>query len=270
MPVPIHPSFGLGRLVHGITETFALEYELRREFENDVPEMIPLQYRLNEFVVHTLGSALRAGLAAVLAVTLLLPASGQTPPPSKKPADTKTSQEAKKSAADPALTPTTTSAPVDPKTFKIGSEDVLRIQVWKEPELGGVMSVRPDGVITVDLLGEIHASGLTPEQLTQKLKDEYAKLINNPIVIVSVQQVRSKKYYLSGGLVHNGEVPLVVPTTVMEAISISGGFTEFANKKKVVILRGDKRFYFNYNEVVKGKKLEQNIYLESGDFIIVN
>ncbi|MBK5294470.1 MAG: polysaccharide biosynthesis/export family protein [Acidobacteriia bacterium] len=212
----------------------------------------------------------RTGVVCLLSGMLCLAAPGQVQQGGKQAADT---AEKKRIANEPVpIAPPGigTAAPVDPKSYKIGSEDVLRIQVWKEPELGGLMTVRPDGIITVDLVGEIQASGLTPDQLTQKLKEEYAKLINNPIVIVSVHQVRSKKYYLSGGLMRNGEVPLVVPTTVMEALSIAGGFTEFANKKKVVILRGDKRYFFNYNEVAKGKKLEQNIYLENGDFIIVN
>jgi polysaccharide export outer membrane protein len=166
--------------------------------------------------------------------------------------------------------PTGSGSPVDPKMYKIGPEDVLRIRVWKEPELGGEVAVRPDGMISVDLIGEIQANGLTPEQLTQKLKEEYGKIVINPVVMVSVQAVRSKKYYLTGNLLKTGAVPLVVPTTVLEALSMAGGFTDFADKKNIVILRGDKRLKFNYNDVIKGKNMSQNIYLENGDFVIVN
>jgi polysaccharide biosynthesis/export protein len=162
------------------------------------------------------------------------------------------------------------ASPVDPKMYKIGPEDVLRIKIWKEPELGGDVAVRPDGMISVDLVGEIQANGLTPEQLTVKLKEEYAKIVINPVVMVSVLAVRSKKYYLTGNLLKTGAVPLVVPTTILEALSMAGGFTEFANKKKIVILRGDKQLHFNYNDVIRGKNMSQNVYLENGDFVIVN
>lgn len=177
-------------------------------------------------------------------------------------------QETEPKPEAPLSEPSGVSA-VDPKVYKIGAEDVLRIRVWKEPELGGDVAVRPDGMISVDLVGEVQANGLTPEQLTQKLKEEYAKIVNNPVVMVSVQAVRSKKYYLTGNILRTGQIPLVVPTTVLEALSMAGGFTEFANKKRIIILRGDKRLYFNYNDVIEGKKMEQNIYLENGDFIIV-
>jgi len=162
------------------------------------------------------------------------------------------------------------AAPVDPKTYKIGPEDVLRLLVWREPELSGMVGVRPDGMITIPLVGEIQVNGLTPLELAAKLKEEYSKLVNNPVVSVEVTQVRSKKYYLSGNVNRPGQFPLVVPITVLEALTLGGGPSEFANKKKIVIMRGTKRFYFNWNEVIKGKNLDQNIYVENGDFIIVN
>jgi polysaccharide export outer membrane protein len=163
-------------------------------------------------------------------------------------------------------------APVDPKSFRVGPEDVLGIEVWQEPQLSGMVAVRPDGVITVRLIGEQQVNGLTPEQIKEKLTGEFSKLVNNPIVMISVQQVRSKKYLITGtGVQRQGEFPLVVPTTVLDALVRSGGFTEFADKKKIIIKRGETRFYFNYNDYVKkGKNPEQNRYLESGDLIIVN
>ncbi len=170
--------------------------------------------------------------------------------------------EAKPSAESP-------SAPVDPRTYKIGPEDVLSVRVWREPELSGLVTVRPDGMITAALVGDIQVNGMTPEALGDKLKAAYATYINNPIVQVAVQAVRSKKYYVTGQIQRTGAFPLIVPTTVMEALAQSGNFADFANKKKIVVMRGDKRFQFNYNEVVKGKNLDQNIYLENGDFIIV-
>jgi polysaccharide export outer membrane protein len=163
-------------------------------------------------------------------------------------------------------------APVDPKTYKIGPEDVLTIKVWQEPQLSSIVQVRPDGVISPDLIGELQVNGLTPEQLKERLTTEFSKLVNNPLVNVQVSSVRSKKYFMTGpGLLRNGEYTLVVPTTVLEALVRAGGFTEWANKKKIIIMRGDKRFFFNYNDYVKkGKNPESNIYVENGDLIIVN
>jgi polysaccharide export outer membrane protein len=193
---------------------------------------------------------------------------GQQPAQESNPADPDASRHGSLSEeAKPA--PDGAPAPVDPKAYRIGPEDVLRIQVWREPELSGLVTVRPDGMITVNLAGDIPVNGMTPEALSARLKEEYAKFINNPIVQVSVQAVRSKKYYVAGQIERTGAFPLIVPTTVMQALAQAGSFSDFANRKKIVIMRGDKRFTFNYNEVVKGKNLDQNIFLENGDFIIV-
>jgi polysaccharide biosynthesis/export protein len=95
-------------------------------------------------------------------------------------------------------------------------------------------------------------------------------VLNDPVITVRMASIRSSKYYVTGSVSKTGMYPLVVPTTVLEAITLAGGFTEFANKKKVVILRKGKQHYFNYNDVIKGKKIEQNLALENGDFIVVN
>jgi len=133
--------------------------------------------------------------------------------------------------------------------------------------------VRPDGKITLQLLGEMQAAGLTPEGLTQQIFEGLSKLkktIDKSEVTVTVQTVNSRKYYIQGEVYRAGQFPLLVPTTVLEALGNSGGFKEFANQKKVVILRkGGQRFHFNYKEVIAGKKLEQNILLQPGDQIIV-
>jgi polysaccharide export outer membrane protein len=160
-------------------------------------------------------------------------------------------------------------APVDPKTYVIGSEDVLAVRVWKEPEASGVVSVRPDGKITLVLGGDVQASGLTPEQLSKSVGDILANYMNRPQVTVIVQEVRSKKYYISGEVGRPGAFPLVVPTTIVEALTQAGGFREFANQKKIIVMRGAKRITFNYKDYIKGKKLEQNIQLENGDHIVV-
>jgi polysaccharide export outer membrane protein len=161
------------------------------------------------------------------------------------------------------------AAPVDPKTFKIGPEDVLAIDVWKEPDLSGLVQVRPDGRISPRLIPEVEVAGLTPDQLSEKLRAEFGKLVLNPIVQVVVREVRSRKYYINGNVSKTGAFPLVVPITVLEALTIAGGLNEWADKKNIIIMRGDKRLKFNYKDVIKGKNMSQNIFLENGDFVIV-
>jgi len=160
-------------------------------------------------------------------------------------------------------------APVDPKTYVIGPEDLITVEVWREPDFTKIHVVRPDGKITIPLIGDVQSAGLTPERLAAQLASFLKEYINDPQVTVGVQQVNSKKYSITGGVNKTGSYPLVVPTRVFDALSQAGGFREFANKKDIVIVRGDRRIKFNWDEVVKGKKLEQNIFLENGDTIIV-
>ncbi|MCC6366671.1 MAG: polysaccharide biosynthesis/export family protein [Bryobacterales bacterium] len=159
--------------------------------------------------------------------------------------------------------------PVDPKTYKLGPEDIIMIKVWREPDLSGPVFVRPDGKISMPLVGELQAAGQTPAQLGQQITDALSKVMNKPEVFIAVQQVNSKKYYIIGEVNRTGVFPLVTTTTVLEAIGAAGGLKEFANGKKIVIVRGSKRIKFNYKEVVDGKNLQQNITLENGDQIIV-
>lgn len=160
------------------------------------------------------------------------------------------------------------AAPVDPKTYRIGAEDVLSIRVWRENDLSSSVVVRPDGKITLPLAGEVEAAGLTPEQLTAKVTEALSKYLNKPEVIIAVVSVQSKRYFLSGNVGRSGPVPLVTPTTVLQALSASG-LGQWAKKNKIIIMRGTQRLKFNYDEVIKGKKLEQNIYLQDGDHIYV-
>ena len=164
---------------------------------------------------------------------------------------------------------TLVAAPVDPRTYEIGPEDVLNIFVWREPDFTRVVQVRPDGKFNLPLIGDIVAAGLTPEKLGENLTESLSKIINKPEVSVSLQSVQSKKFYLVGGVNRTGSFPLVVPITILEALTNAGGFREYAKKNKVLIMRGKERIKFNYNEVIKGKKLEQNILVENGDYIVV-
>jgi polysaccharide export outer membrane protein len=186
------------------------------------------------------------------------------------PATQKTAEESAEAVKAPAgITAMPTAAPVDPSKFEIGAEDILRIAVWKEPELSTAVQVRPDGKITLPLIGEIRAAGETPESLKNKIVSALSEYINKPEVMVSLQSVQSRRYYISGEVGRPGTFPLVVPVTVLEALTNAGGFREFANTKKIRILRNNKIIYFNYNDVSKGKNLSQNIQIENGDHIFV-
>ncbi|MBS1832361.1 MAG: polysaccharide biosynthesis/export family protein [Acidobacteria bacterium] len=191
------------------------------------------------------------------------------PPPVKqeetkpeRPAQGETGDRAKPSAAGVGLA-------VDPTAYLIGGEDVISIQTWRHPEFSFNMAVRPDGKISVPLVGEMQIGGMTPDAFSKKFAEAIGDYVRSPEVFVQVLDVRSKKYFIDGEVFKAGEYPLVARVRVLEALSKAGGFRDFANKKKIRILRGTQTFKFNWEEVVKGKKVEQNIYIENGDHIIV-
>ncbi len=187
----------------------------------------------------------------------------------QKPPEPPPAEAAKSEAVVPGEAARTLPASVDPNKFDLGAEDVIFIRVWREPDLTGTHVIRPDGKITLPLVGELAAAGQTPAALQKSLAESFSKFINNPQVTVQVQAVRSKRYYVTGEIFRPGAYPLVVPTTVFEAVTLAGGFREFANKKKITIARGKNRLKFNYNDVIKGKNLGQNVLIEDGDTIIV-
>jgi polysaccharide export outer membrane protein len=141
--------------------------------------------------------------------------------------------------------------------------------VWNEPEFSGPVAVHQDGKITLPLVGDLQAGGKTPNEVQETIADSLKTLVKKPLVTVTVQDVGSKRYYMDGLIARPGEYALVVPTTILEAISKAGGLQDFANSKKIYILRGDQRIYFNYRDVIRGKHLEQNIKLQPGDHIVV-
>jgi polysaccharide export outer membrane protein len=160
-------------------------------------------------------------------------------------------------------------ASVDTNTYKVGPADVLMVKVWNEDKFTGPVVVHQDGKITMPLVGDLEAGGFTPHEIEATITKALSKELRKPIVTVTVQSVESKKYYLDGEVNHPGEFPLDRPTTILEAISKAGGLQDFANKKKIYILRGDKKIPFNYKEVINGKNMAQNIPLEPGDHIFV-
>jgi polysaccharide export outer membrane protein len=161
--------------------------------------------------------------------------------------------------------------PVNPQTYLIGPEDILRIEVFRDNDMSRVVNVRPDGKITLPLIGDLQAEGLTPERLGVQLKEALSQFNNNPEVTITVLAVNSKSFMVTGKVNRAGKFNLVMPIRVFDALGLTGGFQDFANTKKITIVRGADRLYFNYNDYVKGKKeaLNQNIWIQSGDTILV-
>ena len=162
------------------------------------------------------------------------------------------------------------SVPQDEHPFILGAEDMITILVYGSAEFSGAHLVRPDGKITLPFLGDVAAAGLSPIELGNVIRDRLKKYLVDPDVSVSVNAVNSKRFYIQGEVNKTGAFPLLVPTKVLEALVNAGGFRDFANQKNIVIMRmTGERLSFNYKEVIKGKKMDQNIYLKPGDIIIV-
>lgn len=160
-------------------------------------------------------------------------------------------------------------------SYIIGDDDVLAINVWNEPdELKQPVPVRPDGKISLPLVGDIQAAGRTPVQLQGDIAAKLQDYIHHPEVTVIVQKINSKKFNILGRVMKPGAYPLSTTTTVLDAIAQAGGFQDFAKQKDIYVLRKtpngtESRLPFNYKEVIKGRNLEQNIKIEPNDTIVV-
>lgn len=172
-----------------------------------------------------------------------------------------------------AAQPTPARSATDDPTYVIGPEDMLGIAVWKEPDFSSTVPVRPDGKISMPLLGDVEASGKTPTQLAEDLTVKLKKYIDDPRVTVVVTAINSKRIYILGEVNHPGTINMSPNMTVLQAISAAGGPTAYANTKKISILRTvqgkQTKFAFNYKEVIKGNDTQQNIQLMAGDTIVV-
>ena len=164
------------------------------------------------------------------------------------------------------------SAAVDPH-YVIGGQDVLDISVWKEAELTRIVPVRPDGKISLPLLNDVQAAGLTPTQLAEQLTESLKKFVSNPQVTVIVTQINSQRIYVLGEVTRAGAYPLLPSMTILQGLSSAGGFTQFANLKKIYMLRTENgkqvKYPFNYKTVVGGKSPDENVILKAGDTIVV-
>jgi len=165
------------------------------------------------------------------------------------------------------------SSQITPDGFVIGAEDVLAINVWKEGEVSRTVTVRPDGMITLPLVNDVKAAGLTPMQLAALLTEKLRKHFKDPEVTVIVNAINSRKIHLVGEVNRAGTFPMLPDMTVLQALSGAGGFTQYAKTKKIYILRLENgkqlKIPFNYNEVIQGKKPEQNLILKPGDTVVV-
>jgi len=163
------------------------------------------------------------------------------------------------------------AAPAAEAGYKIGPQDVLRVDVWKELEISRSVPVRPDGKISLPLLNDVQASGLTAMELANNITDGLKKFINNPQVTVTVTEINSRRVYVTGEVTRPGAFPLLPNMTALQALTSASGFTQFANPKKVYVLRNENgkqvKHPFNYKAVVEGK--QDDIPLQPGDTIVV-
>jgi polysaccharide export outer membrane protein len=200
----------------------------------------------------------KLGFTAALACALLVPAQAQK---------TEDAGGAKSSEA-----PQHQSANQDPN-YVIGGQDVLDISVWKEPDLTRSVPVRPDGKISLPLLNDVQAAGLTPSMLAAQITESLKKFVTNPQVTVIVSAINSQRVYILGEVSRAGAYPLLPQMNVLQALSSAGGFTQFANPKKIYVMRTangkQEKYPFNYNDVIKGKQSDENIVLKPGDTIVI-
>ncbi len=175
-------------------------------------------------------------------------------------------------AAVPASTAPVPVAGAAADSYVIGASDVLTITVWKEPTLSGTILVRPDGMISLALLGDVSASGMTPLQLADQISTKLKKYIQDPNVSVVISQIHSKVVYLLGEVVKKGPVEMTPGMTLLQAVASGGGLTDFANKKKIYILRDEsgthQKIPVHYKEALKGDSAS-DLVLKPGDTIVV-
>ncbi|MGA8868648.1 MAG: polysaccharide biosynthesis/export family protein [Candidatus Sulfotelmatobacter sp.] len=188
--------------------------------------------------------------------------SGNNPPPAS----------AAPAASSSARTPVPAKA--HDNEYVIGNDDVLAINVWKEPDISRSVPVRSDGKISLPLVGEVQATGRTPLALEQEIGAKLKNYISEPEVTVIVQQINSQKFNILGQVVRPGSYVITNATTVLDAIALAGGFRDFAKQKSIYVLRENpdgtqSRLPFNYKDVIKGKQPEQNVKLLPRDTIVV-
>jgi polysaccharide export outer membrane protein len=160
-----------------------------------------------------------------------------------------------------------------PAGYLIGPEDVLSIVFWRDKDMSADVVVRPDGKISLPLLNDVDAAGLTPEQLRAKLMEAASKFVTEPNATVVVKEIKSRKVFITGNVAKPGPYPLNGDMTVLQLVAVAGGLLEYADAKNIMVMRNEsgrqQSFKFNYNDVTHQKHLEQNISLKPGDTVVV-
>src|ERR1035437_1834197 len=173
-------------------------------------------------------------------------------------------------ARDPQVLKAVKGLSIDDHPYILGAEDMISVAVYNGTEFSSSHMIRPDGKITINFIGELMALGVTPMELSATIKEKLKKYIVDPEVTVAVNAINSKKFYIQGEINKPGTYPLLIPTRILEALVNAGGFRDFSNPKKIVIMHVDgERDKFNYKEVMAGKKMEQNIFVRPGDIILI-
>jgi polysaccharide export outer membrane protein len=177
------------------------------------------------------------------------------------------------SAATTKIVAPVPAAGAEDPDYEIGAGDTLNISVWKEPELSGSIPVRPDGKVSLPLLNDVQAAGTTPTKLAATITDRLRQYVNDPQVTVIVTAANSRRIYLIGELVRPGAIPMSPKMTLLQALSSSGGFSQFANVKRMYVLRAENgkqtKIPVNYKAAIGGRAPDQNITLKPGDTIVV-
>jgi polysaccharide export outer membrane protein len=160
-----------------------------------------------------------------------------------------------------------------PPDYVIGAGDILSIVFWRDKDMSGDVTVRPDGKISLPLLNDIAAAGYTPEGLRARLTDAAAKFLDEPDVAVVVKEIRSRNVFITGNVIKSANYPLNTEMTVLQLIAVAGGLQEYADSKNIVIVRmengREKHYKFNYKDVISQKNPSQNIFLKPGDTVLV-
>lgn len=213
-------------------------------------------------------------IAAVLVVVCVLASGILAQSTAAGTQDAKPKNSAGAAEATPSNSAVASATRAHDDSFIIGVDDVLAVNVWKEPEISRSVPVRSDGKISVPLVGEVTAAGETPKKLEAEITSKLQNYISEPEVTVIVQQIKSQKINILGQVARPGSYPLSNPTTVLDAIALAGGFRDFAKKKSIYVLRQapdgtPTRLPFNYKDVISGKHAEQNIKLEPRDTVYV-
>ncbi len=208
-------------------------------------------------------------IAGILALAAAVSLPAQTVAPSNSSPE---STPAAGASPDRVTAPAVTRA--HNNTYVIGDDDVLEINVWKEPDLSKTIPVRSDGKISLPLVGEVQAAGRTPVQLEDEIRSRLLNFITEPAVTVMVQKINSLKFNVMGEVIKPGSFALTTNLTVVDAIATAGGFKDFAKKKSIYVLHAnadgsESRTQFNYNDFVKGKNPKQNVKLQPGDTVVV-